>query len=136
MASSKADHVSGDQPESDLLSYIKDKHYDLIDERGDHGTSNKLNAQDITKELIARESGSSISDSQSATQSSCTLSTITSTGDNRDSDGKMKSTESSDEVIVIDEGNCCVIHILNIHHQMRKNLRFLQILLLYCISGC
>lgn len=103
--SSKVDRV-GDQRESDLLSSIEDQHYDLIDERGDHGLSNKLNAQDVTKELIARESGRGIAqlDSQSATQSS--LSTITSTGDNYDDDSKMKSSESSDsEMIVIDEGN-------------------------------
>lgn len=127
MASGKADHVSGDQRESDLLSSIEDKHYDLIDEKGDHGISNKLSAQDITKELIARESGHSISqsDSQSGTQSSCTLSTIMNTGNSLDSDDKMESTESSDKVIVIDEGNCCVIYILNIHHKCKKNLRFL-----------
>lgn len=116
--SHKADHVGGDQRESDLLSSIEDKHYNLIDERGDHGTSNKLNAQDITKELIAKESGRSISqsDSQSSAQSSCMISTIMSTGDNRDDDSKIKSTESSDsEMISIDEGNCCIIRTLNIY---------------------
>ncbi|EGI59570.1 PREDICTED: traB domain-containing protein isoform X2 [Acromyrmex echinatior] len=104
----KADkHVGGDQRENDLLTNlsIKDKHYNLIDERGDHDTS-KLNAQNVTKELIAKESGRGItqSDSQSATQSSCTLS-IVSTDDNRgNDDNKMKSTESSDnEMILIDE---------------------------------
>lgn len=109
--SSKVDRVSGDQRESDLLSSIEDQHYDLIDERGDH-MSNKLNAQDATKELIAKESGRSIaqSDSHSAAGSSCTLSTIMSIGDNPDDDSKMKSSESSDsEMIVIDEGNCCVV---------------------------
>lgn len=115
--SRKADHVGGDQQENNLLSSIEDEHYDLIDERGDHGTSNKLNVQDVTKELIAKESGRSIpqSDSQSAAQSSCTISTIMSTGDNHDDDSKIKSTESSDsEMIVIDEGNYCVIRTLNI----------------------
>lgn len=110
--SSKAEYVSGDHRESNLLSSIEKKHYDLMDERGDHGISNKLNAQDITKELIAKESGRSIaqSDSQSAAQSSSTLSSIISTEDNHDDDSKMKSTESSDsEMILIDEGNCCVI---------------------------
>lgn len=114
--SSKVDRV-GDQRESDLLSSIEDQHYDLIDERGDHGMSNKLSAQDVTKELIAKESGRSIaqSDSESA-QSSCTLSTIMSTEDSHDDDSKMKSSESSDsEMIVIDEGNYCVVHTLNIY---------------------
>jgi len=131
--STKTDQV-GDQRESDLLSSLEDKHYNLMDERGDHGTSNKLNAQDITKELIAKESGRSIaqSDSQSATQSSCTLSTVMSTGDDCDNNSKMKSTESSDsEMIVIDEGNCCVMCTLNIHRKHAKKLRFLQKLLLY-----
>ncbi|KYQ48492.1 TraB domain-containing protein [Trachymyrmex zeteki] len=104
--SAKADkHGGGDQRESDLLTSIKDKCYNLIDERGDHDTSNKLNAQNVTKELIAKESGRGMtqSDSESATQSSYTLS-IVSTGDNRDDDSKMKSTESSDsEMILIDE---------------------------------
>ncbi|KYN21895.1 Histone-lysine N-methyltransferase SETMAR [Trachymyrmex cornetzi] len=103
--STKADkHVGGDQKENDLLTSIKDKHYNLIDERGDHDTS-KRNAQNVTKELIAKESGRGMtrSDSQSATQSSCTLS-IVSTDDNRDDDNKVKSTESSDsEMILIDE---------------------------------
>ncbi|KYM94944.1 PREDICTED: traB domain-containing protein [Cyphomyrmex costatus] len=98
-------HIDGDHRESDLLTSMKDKYYNLIDEKGDYDTSNKLNAQNITKELIAKESGCEMtqSDSQSATQSSCTLS-IVSMGDNRDDDSKMKSTESSDsEIILIDE---------------------------------
>jgi len=124
--STKTDHVGGDQRESDLLSSLEDKHYNSIDERGDHGTSNKLNAQDITKELIAKESGRSIaqSDSESATQSS--LSTVMSTGDDCDNNSKIKSTESSDsEMIVIDEGNCCVICTSNIYRKHAKKLRFL-----------
>jgi len=125
--STKTDHVGGDQRESDLLSSLEDKHYNLIDERGDHGTSNKLNAQDITKELIAKESGRDVaqSDSQSATQSSCTLSTVTmSTGDDWDNNSKIKSTESSDsEMIVIDEGNCCVICTLNIYRKHAKKTK-------------
>ncbi|XP_039302419.1 traB domain-containing protein isoform X2 [Solenopsis invicta] len=103
--SNEADHVGGDQRRSNLLSSTKNKHYDLIDERGDHGRSNKLNTQDITKELIAKESGRSIAqaDSQSVAQSSSTLSSI-STEDNPNDDNKMKSTESSDnEIILVDE---------------------------------
>lgn len=122
--SAKADkHGGGDQRESDLLTSIKDKCYNLIDERGDHDTSNKLNAQNVTKELIAKESGRGMtqSDSESATQSSYTLS-IVSTGDNRDDDSKMKSTESSDsEMILIDEGNYRVICTLNIYHKHVKD---------------
>jgi len=125
--STKVDkHVGGDQRENDLLTSIKDikdKHYNLIDERGDHDTS-KLNAQNVTKELIAKESGYGItqSDSQSATQSSCTLS-IVSMDDNRGDNNKMKSTESSDsEMILIDEGNYRVICTLNIYHKHVKEI--------------
>ncbi|XP_018360508.1 PREDICTED: traB domain-containing protein isoform X1 [Trachymyrmex cornetzi] len=125
--STKADkHVGGDQKENDLLTSIKDKHYNLIDERGDHDTS-KRNAQNVTKELIAKESGRGMtrSDSQSATQSSCTLS-IVSTDDNRDDDNKVKSTESSDsEMILIDEGIYwpCIYNTENIGSNADSNIQ-------------
>ncbi|XP_012536529.1 traB domain-containing protein [Monomorium pharaonis] len=101
MASNKADHVSGDQWESDLLLSTENKHYSIIDEKGDHST-NKLNSQDIMKKMIAKESEYSIAklDSQSVTR---TLSSTMSTEDNYD-DSKIKSIEFSDsEVIFIDE---------------------------------
>ncbi|XP_029178971.1 traB domain-containing protein isoform X2 [Nylanderia fulva] len=93
-------HAGGDQQERDvILSSIEDKLYDLINEKGD--TSNS-----ITKELIARESEHNIvQNSEPATQSSYTLSTIMNTRDSYDDDGKIRSTESSDsEILLIDEG--------------------------------
>ncbi|XP_011881402.1 PREDICTED: traB domain-containing protein isoform X2 [Vollenhovia emeryi] len=80
--SSKVDRVGGDQQESNLLSPVEDQSCLLIDERGDHGSSTKQNAQDVTAELIARESGRDVaqSDSQSAAQSS----------DSRDNDDKKR----------------------------------------------
>lgn len=109
---SKTDqHAGGDQQERDtILSSVEDKHYDLINERGD--TSTKSIARDITKELIARESEHNIvQSSEPATQSSYTLSTIMSTGDSYDDDGKMRSAESSDsEILLIDEGQMhCIV---------------------------
>lgn len=108
---SKTDqHAGGDQQEKDtILSSVEDKHYDLINETGD--TSTKSIARDITKELIARESEHNIvQSSEPATQSSYTLSTIMSTGDSYDDDGKMRSAESSDSEILIDEGQMrCIV---------------------------
>lgn len=105
---SKSDHhAGGDQQERDiLLPSVEAKHYDLINERGDYNTSTKSIAHDITKELIARESEHNIvQNSEPATQSSYTLSTIMSTEDSYDDDGKMRSAESSDsEILLIDEG--------------------------------
>lgn len=105
---SKSDHhAGGDQQERDiLLPSVEAKHYDLINERGDYNTSTKSTAHDITKELIARESGHNIvQNSEPATQSSYTLSTIMSTEDSYDDDSKMRSAESSDsEILLIDEG--------------------------------
>ncbi|KAL6261147.1 hypothetical protein P5V15_008674 [Pogonomyrmex californicus] len=113
--SSKAEHVGGDQRESDLLSSMEDKHYDLIDERGDHGMSFKLDPQDVNpeiytgiKKLIADKSGHNImqSDSQPNIEPSCTLSTIINVEDNVESDCKINSTGSSDnEIIVINEAD-------------------------------
>ncbi|EFN66316.1 TraB domain-containing protein [Camponotus floridanus] len=104
---SKSDHhAGGDQQERDiLLSSVEAKRYDLINEKGDYNTLTKSIAHDITKELIARESEHNIvQSSEPATQSSYTLSTIMSTGDSYDDDGKMKSAESSDsEILLIDE---------------------------------
>lgn len=100
-------HAGGDQQERDiLLSSVEDKHYDLINERGDYNTSTKSIAHDITKELIARESEHNIvQTSEPATQSSYTLSTIMSAEDSYNNDGKMRSAESSDsEILLIDEG--------------------------------
>ncbi|XP_072761478.1 traB domain-containing protein isoform X2 [Anoplolepis gracilipes] len=102
---SKTDqHSSGDQKERNIVSSVEDKH--LINEKGDYGTSAKSIAHDITKELLARESEHNIvQNSEPATQSSYTLSTIMSTKDSYDDDGKMRSAESSDsEILLIDEG--------------------------------
>lgn len=103
---SKTDrHAGGDQQEKGIvLSSVEDEH--LINERGDYGASTKSTVHDITKELIANESEHNIvQSSEPATQSSYTLSTIMSTGDSYDNDGKMRSAESSDsEILLIDEG--------------------------------
>lgn len=105
---SKTDrHAGGDQQERDiLLSSVEDEHYDLINEKGDYGASTKSIAHEITKELIAKESEHNVvQSSEPATQSSYTLSTIMSTGDSYNNDGKMRSAESSDsEILLIDEG--------------------------------
>lgn len=128
---------AGDDRETNLLSSIEDKHYDLIDERGDHGSLNKLNVQEITKEWLATESGHSLpqSDSQSMAQSSCTLSTIMSTKDDDDSKKSVKSSLDG-EIIVINEGNYCIMHTFNIYHTyMQKNLELLWTLVILT-SGC
>lgn len=105
---SQADqHAGGDQQKRDiLLSSVEAKHYDLINEKGDYNMSTKSIAHGITQELIARESEHNIvQNSEPTTQSSYTLSTIMSTGDSYDDDGKMRSVESSDsEILLIDEG--------------------------------
>ncbi|XP_070525297.1 traB domain-containing protein isoform X3 [Cardiocondyla obscurior] len=101
--SSKINRLAGDQQESNQLSSAEDEHCNLIDEKGDFGTFNKQNAQDFSKELIANESGCTVvqPDSQSVTQSSCSLSSM-SIKDNYDND---KSYDSSDnEIILVDEG--------------------------------
>ena len=124
---SKTDqHAGGDQQERDtILSSVEDKHYDLINERGD--TSTKSIARDITKELIARESEHNIvHSSEPATQSSYTLSTIMSTGDSYDDDGKMRSAESSDsEILLIDEGIYwpCTYNAENIGSNVDSNIQ-------------
>jgi len=98
-------YVGGDQREKDLLSPIENKHYDLINEKGD-STSTKSDMRGVTKDMIVKESvHNMVPDSESATQSSYTLSTIISTGDNLEENSKTKSTESSDnEIIIIDGG--------------------------------
>ncbi|XP_070157868.1 traB domain-containing protein isoform X3 [Polyergus mexicanus] len=104
---SKTDrHAGGDQQEKNIvLSSVEDEHYDLINEKGDYSVSTKSTVHDITKELIASESEHNIvQSSEPATQSSYTLSTIMSTGDSYDNDGKMRSAKSSDsEILLIDE---------------------------------
>jgi len=98
-------YVGGDQREKDLLSPIENKHYDLINEKGD-STSTKSDMRGATKDMIVKESGHNVvPSSESATQSSYTLSTIISTGDNLEESSKTKSLESSDnEIIIIDGG--------------------------------
>ncbi|KAL6431012.1 hypothetical protein ACFW04_007043 [Cataglyphis niger] len=106
VSGSKTDrHAGGDQQEKDILLSEEDEHYDLINEKGDYGASTKSIAHEITKELIARESEHNVvQSSEPATQSSYTLSTIMSTENSYDNDGKMRSAESSDsEVFLIDE---------------------------------
>jgi len=104
-------YVGGDQREKDLLSPIENKHYDLINEKGD-STSTKSDMRGATKDMIIKESERNmIPSSESAMQSSHTLSTIISTGDNLEENSKTKSTESSDnEIIIIDggKGQCCI----------------------------
>lgn len=100
-------YVDGDRQCKDSPSSAEvDKHRDLIDERGDRGTSIKPDVRDVTKELIAKESKHNVAPNpELMTQSSCTLSTIISMEDSHDDDGKRKSAESSDnELVVIDVG--------------------------------
>jgi len=99
--SSKTDqYVHGDQQEKNLLSSVKDVHYDLIDEKDDYGSSTKLNMHDTTKELLTNESRYNATSGYES--SSCTLS-IMSIEDNHDDDASMKSVEFSERE-VMDKG--------------------------------
>ncbi|XP_067203496.1 traB domain-containing protein isoform X2 [Linepithema humile] len=100
--SSKVDqYIQCDQQERNLLSSIKDVHYDLIDEKGDYDSSTKPNIQDTTKELITNESR--CNETSGYESSSGTLSTIMSTENNHDV--SMESGESSEEEVMDKESN-------------------------------